>query len=260
MSEQSVIAVRRYNQAFHNVHGRLPDVRINHGWIRVNNSPKSFRPAEILEMADNLDRRAREEPRPNRIIAEMAEARINERDRELDERRQIIMRLRNDILAEHEHENSVWDVRDELNARVQAQIQNEVKEVVLDNNNESGVPLTGWKKTIRKDTMVMFFNRLFEKAGHSAHVMQRMMDHFVHTGQFGEEPDCEDCGMQEELQEELEYINDKLSDMRRERDHYRENISTKSIEIKKLKDKILKSDKQMNELKKNSILFSMDEF
>lgn len=253
MNDQCVAASRRYNEAFHNLHGRLPEVRINNGWIKINDMNKSLRPYEVLEMANNLDRRAREErPTQNRIVAELAEE--AEMSREQREHREVIMRIRNSIQRRQEEENSVWDVRDELNARVQAQITNEVKNVV--DNAPSNINVSGWRKHIRKDTMILFFNRLFENAGTSAFTMQRMMDRFISTGSFGDdEPDCDDC----DIQREVEYLNEKMNEKDNSYRRLHGKLEDSKKNIKKLENIIKRKNKEMKELKKNSVVFSMDE-
>lgn len=245
MSEQCVVAARRYNEAYHQLHGRLPEVHINNGWIRINDMDKSLRPIDVLEMAARLERRSREDRPLN------GESIRRQQERE---RRELMRRLRND-LREREESSSVWDVRNELNARVQAQIQNEVKQVVLDDNNESKVKITGWREFIRKDTMVMFFNKLFEKCNHSAFEMQRMMDHFIHFGRLSNEPDCDEC----EIHGEIENLQERVYQRERETKRTRILLDESTNKIKSLEKKILERDMKMKDLKKNSILFSMDD-
>jgi molybdopterin converting factor small subunit len=223
MSE-SIEAVRMYTQAYHELHGRMPDIRTNNGWIKLPNG-NSYRPFEIREMASTLRRRAREEELEIRWETE-------------------------------EDESSVWDVRDELKTRVREQIKEELKQVVLDDNNESHVQLSGWRKHIRKDTMVMFFNRLFERAGNSAFDMQRMMDDFVHNGRFSDESNCGNC----EIIEELEYLKEDYAEKEEQNISFHHRLRNKQREINELQTVISELRKEMKELKKNSVIFSMDEF
>jgi hypothetical protein len=250
MSNQTVETIRMYNQAYHDVHGSLPNVRTNNGWIRINNSPKSFRPHEVREMAENLQRRARED-QPRENIERIQEERENHSE--------LINMLRESIRERERQANDIWDVREELNARVQAQIEQEA-EALFDDVKDDDVHVRiqkGWKSYVNKNTIIMFLNRLYEKAGNSAFDMQRMMDIFIHTGDFhdDDEPDCDEC----DVAMELEYIRDKIEEKNTEIGNFRHRIRIKDKEIELLKNQLLKKKMEMQELKNNSVVFSMDE-
>lgn len=237
MSSQCVAAVRIYNDAYHQVHGRLPEIHINRGWIRIDGVNKSLRPNEVVQMAGRLRERARME-RP-----------------EEHQHRMFIENLRESIRRNIDNENSVWDVRDELSARVQAQIKQETERLVA-YNNESGIKTTGWREHIRKDTMILFFNRLFEKSGNSAFAMQRMMENFISFGRFDDENDCHEC----DLRGELESMYEKIHEFEHTIDIYKSDISNRNHKIALMENVIRDIKKEKEELKKNSVIFSMDEF
>ena len=261
MTNETVETIRMYNQAYHAVHGRLPNVRTNNGWIRVNDSPKSFRPHQVRLMADRLRRRAREEDRPNRIVAEMAHERerIREHEEAKESHGEFISMLRESLREREQERNDVWDVREELNARVKNQIEQEAEAAFnAVKDNDIHVNIQGsWKEYVNKNTIIMFLNRLYEKAGHSAFDMQRMMDIFIHTGDFhdDEKPDCDEC----DVTMELEYLRDKLDSTQDSISKYRARIRSRNNDIDSLKRNILNLQREMAELKKNSIVFSMDE-
>jgi len=60
-SIKTLEAIDRYKRAYYEYHGHLPDIIENHGWIRIGGIlSTSYRPKEIIKMADNLIKRIRE--------------------------------------------------------------------------------------------------------------------------------------------------------------------------------------------------------
>jgi len=234
---ETVSAIRRYTTAYHNLHGRFPNIRSNNGWIKLNNFSKSLRPFEVMEMAANLERRA-------------AESNTTERQN----RSELIRRIMMERETEDSQESSVWDVREELHARVQAQIQEETK-AVFETKDDMHTQIRGWKDHVNKDSMIMFLNRLFEVAGNSAFMMQRMMDDFIETGHFSNRVDCDEC----DVKMELENLYDSLERKEEIISDYKDRVLKRNNMIGKLENKVRSLRKEIMELKSNSIIFSMDE-
>jgi hypothetical protein len=173
------------------------------------------------------------------------------KEREIATIRQMV-----DLAKEREIANTrnddVWDVRNELRNRVESQIEKETEKIITD-KNESNVKMQGWKTQIRKDVLVLFLNKLFEKASFSSYTMQRMMDQYIQYGYF-ENNNCNNC----ELHDEVEYARESLYEREQQLSEAKDIITIKSETISNYKKRLRKTEEKLNELKKNSVVFSMD--
>lgn len=262
-SGQCEEAVRRYSDAYLRVNGVVPEVHINRGWIKIEQFDRSYRPWDVHQMAERLERRRR------------IEHRIEDQDTDvsMEEHQRFVERLRRDLarrereyrgdnarnifraLQPPEEDSSIWDVREELNARVQSQIQEEVENAISNNesNNESGD--MKWPDHIRKGSIINFFNALFEKANHNTRLMQVMIDSFISNGYFDEEKDCDEC----ELHKEIEIMRKTIYDRDNEIEHLKEKRQEHKLRIRVLENQLIEKNKNLQKLKNNSIIFSMDE-
>lgn len=50
--------IRRYKEAYHKLHGRLPVIRKNGAWLYINDSPTAYRLHHLDKMIDELEMRS----------------------------------------------------------------------------------------------------------------------------------------------------------------------------------------------------------
>lgn len=108
-------AVHKYKQSYFNFYGRFPFVSTNVGWIRVNNGNVSFRPSELIEMAEKLDERAMREGKQHL-----------ESDDKLSGNVQEINRLQSVLKAKVQEINLRKSMNKSLKARIE-QLENMIR-------------------------------------------------------------------------------------------------------------------------------------
>lgn len=221
-------AIERYKQVHFRTYGEYPRLHSNVGWIRINNSPISYRPTEIVEMAERLENRAMEEGSRNEDGEKFKEA--------------LLRKLKE---LENERIRDVWDVRAELKEQVHNTIRHETNSMM----ESSNVPLDEWKNHINKDTIATFLNVLFKVNDNDVRSMENSMKHFCTHGYLDLQRHKEEMIQLERL---VHTKDEKLKYERMMNREYQEKI--KSL------DRILKEkDEKLKEVIQNSVIFSMDD-
>lgn len=239
----SSVAMSNFKDAYFEHHGRYPHLQENHGWIRIDGSPKSYRPTQLMKMADGLRMRS---PGPysdgfkNRIIAELAEP----------EKKavRISKTYRIQMPGGKKVDTDVWDVSDQVKKTL--------------NRDDLTIKPGTWKTHIKKNTIMLFLNRLCEKFNNSPFDMDKAMGHFIYTGELNDRWENETL---EEMNEEILSLRKKLKAKEANMEHtirqknlYRDKVSIANQEIDTLKAFINQQERDMVELKKNSVVFSLD--